>query len=667
MLVVGLSGGLNWAASERFQETSNFLHDAAAVVVRDGQVVAALEEERDNRLKHTNKFPIGAVRHGLREAGVTPAEVDCWAYCFGNVLEILATNAFMADMAAPPLVFSEAILADRLSTGLGVPIAPAKIATVGHHAAHVASAFEPSGFDSALVVSYDGGGDDSHGEIVSIVDGAYERLSVLDAPQSLGLFYHYAMRPIGYGRFDEYKVMGLAPYGDAARFRDPFRRLYTLHEGGKYEIHFERFKSLLGLVPVRRPGEPFTPAHMDLAAAIQDALETMAFHLIDGARRSTGHRNLCLAGGVALNCTFNGRLARANWFDEIFVQPASTDAGAALGAALYVERTASPRPGRSPLTHVYFGRTADCDSLEETLAAWTGVLDFTKRADICADAAAKLSEGAVIGWVQGRSEFGPRALGNRSIIADARPAANKDRVNLMVKKREAYRPFAPSVLAEHADEYFELPAYPRRFGFMSFAVPVQPDKRDLLQATTHVDGSSRVQVVYRDVNPRYWQLIDAFRQRTGVAVVLNTSFNNNAEPIVDSAEDAIQCYLTTGLDYLVIGDYLIAKTPEAGRVHDWMVVTQAPTAQLIRRGSAADGGGLYALRRTIADSRATDISAEAYALLSRADGSASIGQLLGAPLDAALAGELMDLWQKRLIGVSPGGRSAAARAMSKTV
>ena len=660
MLVVGLSGGLNWAASERFQETSNFLHDAAAVIVRDGRILAALEEERDNRLKHSNKFPLGAVRHCLDEAGVTARDVDCWAYCFGNVLEILATNAFLSDMSAPPLVFSEAILADRLSTGLGVAIPASAIATVGHHAAHVASAFEPSGFESALVVSYDGGGDDSHGRIASVSNGTYETLYDLDAPQSLGLFYHYAMRPIGYGRFDEYKVMGLAPYGDPARFRDRFRTLYTLHEGGKYEIHFERFKSLLGLVGLRAPGAPFTQDHKDLAAAIQEALETMAFHLIDGARRATGHRHLCLAGGVALNCTFNGRLAHKDWFDEIFVQPASTDAGAALGAALYVERTAAPSPGRAPLTHVFFGRAPRLDTIEAALDGWRDLLTFEKSADICTDAAAKLAAGAVIGWVQGRSEFGPRALGNRSIVADPRPAENKDRVNLMVKKREAYRPFAPSVLAEHAGEYFQLPDYPRRFAFMSFAVPVQPAMRDLLQATTHVDGSSRVQVVFEDVNPRYWRLISKFHALTGIPVVLNTSFNNNAEPIVDSVEDAIQCYLTTGLDYLVIGDYLIAKRDPAVRVRDWMIVSQPATTHLVRRGSLAEGSGqLYALRRTVADSRAIDISAEAFALLARSDGSQTIAEVLGAPLDDALAGELFELWQKRLIHVD--GRRTQSR------
>ena len=652
MLVVGLSGGLNWAASEQFQETSNFLHDAAAAIVRDGRIVAALEEERDNRLKHSNKFPLGAILHCLDEARVSPGEVDRWAYCFGNVLEILATNAFLADMAAPPLIVSEAILAELLSTGLGVPIAPSAVTTVGHHVAHVASAFEPSGFDSALVVSYDGGGDESHGSIVSVVNGKYETLFDLGAPQSLGLFYHYAMRPIGYGRFDEYKVMGLAPYGDPARFREPFRSLYTLHEGGRYEIHFDRFKSLLGLVAVRRPGEPFAQDHKDLAAAIQESLETMAFHLIDGARRTTGHRNLCLAGGVALNCTFNGRLARTTWFDDIFVQPASTDAGAALGAALHVERTSAPRPGRAPLAHVYLGRAPRTAALESTIDGWSGVLTFEKRADICRDAAGKLSEGAVVGWVQGRSEFGPRALGNRSIVADPRPAGNKDRVNLMVKKREAYRPFAPSVLAEHAGEYFELPDYARRFAFMSFAVPVQPAKRALLQATTHVDGTARVQVVFEDVNPRYWRLISEFHRLTGVPLVLNTSFNNHAEPIVDSVEDAIQCYLTTGLDYLVIDDYLIAKTQPSIRVADWMVVSQPSTTHLVRRGSpAGHDGRVHALRRTVADSRAVDISPDAFALLARADGSASIADLLGGPLDAALADELFDLWQKRLIRV----------------
>ena len=660
MLVIGLSGGLNWDVSERFQEVSNFLHDAAAVAVRDGQIVAALEEERVNRLKHSNKFPIGAVRHCLEAAGVTASGVDRWAYCFGNVLEVIAVNDFMADMSAEPRLSTPEIIAARLSAGLGEPVSPSAVTTVHHHDAHVASAFEPSGFDSALVVSYDGGGDDGHGKIVSVVDGAYETLATLGDSQSLGLFYRYTMRPLGYGRFDEYKVMGLAPYGDPARYRSDLATLYTLGHHGRYDIHFDRFQSLLGLVPVRRPGEPFSQAHKDLAASIQEALETMAWHLIEAARVRTGHRHLCLAGGVALNCTFNGRLAAAGRFDEIFVQPVATDAGAALGAALHVERAEAPRTPRTVLAHVYVGRVPSraplersLHSLERSLESWSHVLAFGQPGDLCAETARRLSEGAVAGWVQGRSEFGPRALGNRSIVADPRPAANKDRVNLMVKKREAYRPFAPSVLAEHASEYFDLPPYPRRFAYMNFAVPVWPGKRELLQATTHVDGSSRVQVVYEDVNPRYWRLIDEFRRLTGVPVLLNTSFNNNAEPMVDSADDAIQCFLTTGLDVLVIDDYLVTKTQPLTRVEPWMAVSLPATTQLVRGGG--EDGVRCSLRKTVADSRPVAISAEAYAVISRSDGAQTVEQALeGAALSGPLAGELFELWQKRLIRADPG-------------
>lgn len=657
MLIIGLSGGLNWAGSEHFQEVSHFLHDAAAVLVRDGEVVAALEEERVNRLKHSNKFPIGAVRACLDIAGVDAAVIDRWAYCFGNVLETLALNAFLADLNASPRLASADVLADRLSEGLGVSIPSSKVRIVHHHDAHVASAFEPSGFDSALVVSYDGGGDDWHGKIVSVVDGTYETLQTLGERQSLGLFYRYAMRPLGYGRFDEYKVMGLAPYGDPSRFREALSTLYTLGDDGQYDIHFDRFMSLGGLVDVRKPGEPFTQTHKDLAASIQEALERMAFHLIDAARRRTGHRHLCLAGGVALNCTFNGRLVPAG-FDEIFVQPVATDAGAALGAALHVGRVEAPATPRVPQTHVYLGRqpAGDARDIEAALAPWRRVLEFERHDDIEAATADRLAAGAVAGWVQGRSEFGPRALGNRSIVADPRPAANKDRVNLMVKKREAYRPFAPSVLAEHAGEYFDLPAYARRFAFMNFAVPVRPDKRDVLQATTHVDGSARVQVVFADRNPRYWRLIDEFCRRTGVPVLLNTSFNNNAEPMVDSVDDAVQCFLTTGLDVLVVDDFLATKTRPLTEVEDWMVVGLTPTTQLIRRGADSMGIPAHALRRTVADSRPVDISPEAFALLARSDGVAPIREVLGEgmSLPAALGRELFDLWQRRLIRVAPG-------------
>jgi carbamoyltransferase len=656
MLIVGISGGLNWDSSEYFPESSWFLHDAAAVIVNDGRIIAALEEERVNRLKHSNKFPIGAIRYCLEEAGVSTQDVDKWVHCFGDALRGVAWKAFMRDLGCDVNPTTTSVLADRLSKGLGKPVPSSRITTVDHHVAHVASAFEPSGFDSALVVTYDGGGNDGHGRIVNVVDRKYDFLATLTHKQSLGLFYHYAMRPIGYGRFEEYKVMGLAPYGDPARFRSAVSSLYSLGEKGDYEIRFDRLSTLGDVVKIRTPGEPFSQDHKDLAASIQEALERIAFHVIAAAQQETRQRNLCLAGGVALNCTFNGRLASTGQFDDIFVQPVATDAGAALGAALYVEKNENNKRPPS-LKHVYFGRPIQFSCIEPKLRKWTDILNFERRTDICQEAAKQLSNGCVIGWVQGRSEFGPRALGNRSILADPRFSESKDRVNIVIKNREAYRPFAPSILSEYADEYYDIPDYPQRFAFMNFAVRVKEDKRSMLPATTHVDGTSRVQVVYKDTNPRYWTLISEFNKLTGVPVVLNTSFNDNAEPIVDSIDDALQCFLTTHLDLLVIDDYLIARKDKTIAVQQSLVISQPRTTQIIRQVHETDATAGYShfLRTTVTDSGLIGVSAGAFSLIEKSDGVKSIEDILGEePLSKELGDELLKLWRQRLIRLEPG-------------
>lgn len=658
MLIVGISGGLNWDSSEYYPESSWFLHDAAAAAVKDGRIIAALEEERVNRLKHSNKFPIGAIRYCLEEAGASAKDVDMWVYCFGDALKSIARRAFMRDLGSNVNPTTTSVLADRLSQGLGEPVPPSRITTVDHHVAHAASAFEPSGFDSALVITYDGGGNDGHGRVVNVVDHKYDYRVSLRNNQSLGLFYHYAMRPIGYGRFEEYKVMGLAPYGDPARFRSAVTSLYCLGEKGDYEIRFDQLATLGDIVKTRTPGEPLSQDHKDLAASIQEGLETIAFHIIAAAQQETGQKKLCLAGGVALNCTFNGKLAATGRFDDIFVQPAATDAGATLGAALYVEKRENSNR-LPPLTHVYFGRPIQFRSIEPTLRKWTDMVDFERRSDICREAAKRLSDGCVLGWVQGRSEFGPRALGNRSILADPRFPESKDRVNIVIKNRESYRPFAPSVLSEYADEYYDIPGYPHRFAFMNFAVQVKEDKRSLLQATTHVDGTSRVQIVYRDTNPRYWTLISEFQKLTGIPVVLNTSFNDNAEPIVDTIDDALQCFLTTHLDLLVIDDYLIAKKQKAIEVHESLVISQPRTIQLIRRIHETDAtvGFSYFVKRTVTESRLIPISSGAFSLIEQSDGSKSIRDVLGGQrLSQALANELLTLWRQRLIRVGPSSR-----------
>jgi carbamoyltransferase len=360
--------------------------------------------------------------------------------------------------------------------------------------------------------------------------GAFAEIDAFPQSKSLGVLYLEAIKYIGYASFDEYKVMGLAPYGDPERFLGLLRTSYALLPDGKYDLALDRIDATLKPAVERRAkGAPITQAHMDLAAGLQSALEEIVLHVLRHHQRASGHRRLCLAGGVAHNCTMNGKIARSGMFEEIFVQPAAHDAGCALGAALAVSVPdgAAPRPRR--LSSVYWGRDVGDDrAIRAELDRWSPWLTVERSADVARTAASLIAGGAVIGWVQGRSEFGPRALGHRSILADPRPAENKDRINRMVKKREAYRPFAPSVLEERAHEFFVLPQAASTLGFMVIVLEVREDRRELLGAITHVDGTARVQTVSRAASPRYWDVIHAFGELTGVPVLLNTSFNNNA-------------------------------------------------------------------------------------------------------------------------------------------
>ncbi|WP_293112844.1 carbamoyltransferase C-terminal domain-containing protein, partial [Moorena sp. SIO4G3] len=370
---------------------------------------------------------------------------------------------------------------------------------------------------------------------------------------------------LGYSLFDEYKVMGLAPYGDKERFRPQFQSIYKLLPNGDY--HLEPLSRMIdvfikeGLLP-RRKGEKFTQDHKDFAAGLQDTLEAIAKHILTYWQKETGHKKLCMAGGVAHNCSLNGKLLYSGLFDEIFVHPASHDAGAAIGAAMILHQEYSNNQFKlSPIDHVFWGPDVGSnDSVQSTLEQWSKFLDFRLMENPSVEVAKLIAEGAVIGWVQGKSEFGPRALGNRSILADPRVAENKTRINAMVKKRESYRPFAPSAIVEAADEFFELSQQPSSFGYMVFTVKVKEDKRNLLGAITHIDGTSRIQTVSKNINQKYWNLINQFGKLTQVPILLNTSFNNNVEPIVNSCFDAITCFMTTNLDYLVINDFLVSKS-----------------------------------------------------------------------------------------------------------
>jgi carbamoyltransferase len=676
MLILGLSGGLDAIDENRYNFPFDQIHDSAAVVVRDGQVVAGIEQERLNRIKHTNKAAVDAIRFGLAQARASVRDLHAVAYyateeyC-ARVLRL----AHLLNPAVQEVVAPRAMVQRLVRDATGQDIDARKVRFVGHHWAHAVSAYYMSGEASALVMTIDGQGEGVSGMVFDGRGRMLQPLRSIPEAESLGFLYRDVIRFLGYEMFDEYKVMGMAPYGDPSRFRPIFKTYYDLLEAGEYRLHLDRVFGLYDYLRPRRRGEEFTQEHRDLAAALQETLETIALHLVTHFQRATGQRALCLAGGVAHNCSLNKRLSYSSLFDRLFVQPASHDAGCALGAALAVHLNESTRPA-APLVHMYWGsEIASADGTVRELAAWGDFVTFARSANICEDVADLLAQRRVVAWVQGRSEFGPRALGNRSILADPRPAEHKDIINRMVKKREAYRPFAPSVVEERAEEFFVLPPGQKTLPYMTVVVDVQPTMRDLLGAVTHVDGTARVQTVSRSTNERYWRLIDAFGRRTGVPIVLNTSLNNHAEPIVDSVRDAIVCFLTTGLHDLAIGDYLVTRRQPDVKAFDGLRVALArPAALLAIAGSDSGSDRIrHEVRFTYHNGRSACVSAQLYAALLNANGQLTWGELLDRQpahdeaARTALTRELAELWSSRLVVLTPREPSRQQRPVHEAV
>ncbi|MER8970146.1 carbamoyltransferase [Mesorhizobium sp. M0808] len=671
MLCLGISGGLDQVHENRFELRNAFMHDGAAVLVRDGRVIAAVEEERLNRMKHSNKLPIRSIQYCLSAAGVQLNDIDRVALYasepYANAM-LEGMSASHPDILSIPLD-AKTLVQDLLTREFGTKLDSSRISFVSHHQAHAVSAFAMSGFEQSLILAIDGSGDFLSGLLAVGSGTEITQLEAFPENNSLGLFYLETIRYLGYGLFDEYKVMGLAPYGDPAPYRELFEQFYELSaNGGGYRVHLDRIgPALLRNIEVRRKGMPFTQQHRDVSASLQEALERIVFHILRHHREATGMKRLCLAGGVAHNCTMNGKLLYSGLFEDIFVQPASHDAGCALGAALIVSNEMGRPAPCERLQEVYWGPDLGSErAVQQELNAWAGHLEVERSDDVASSAADWIANGAVIGWVQGRSEFGPRALGNRSILADPRPAANKDRINAMVKKREGYRPFAPSVLEEDASEFFDLPDGRHEFPFMNFVVRVRDSKRALLGAITHVDGTARLQTVSHNANPAYWEVINAFKKRTGTPILLNTSFNNNAEPIVDSVADAIATFLTTELDGLVVGPFLVKK--RAATLQDWtaLAVSLPPYVSLhqTRAYKAPDRRETHCeISTTHFNSDSVRISHDLFNLLMRIEGEAMLGDLLNtiapdqAKRDAVMEG-LRRLWEQRLVRLHP---SQAAR------
>ncbi|MFI0367314.1 carbamoyltransferase [Actinomadura sp. 1N219] len=634
-----------------------FFHDASAVLLHDGQVVAAVEQERLSRIKHTNRFPGAAIRACLDRAGITFRQLDRIAFFFAE--EWVDKVLFQLYSAHPEtgVQWSRRLIADRIREAFGEDVPDDKLAFVPHHLSHAYSTYPQSGYDDALVVVMDGQGEGVSTSFYSAEGDSVERLSSEDIDHSIGHLYTAGTEILGYRLFDEYKVMGLAPYGDPDVYAGLFADLYRLRDDGRYGMNHQDLKLLAlraGVVP-RRKGEPMTQRHMDFAAGLQRATEELAGHMIAHWRRVTGHRRLAIAGGVGQNCTLNGKLLACGDFDDVFVHPAAHDAGAALGAALRVHQESAGGLTRDRVRSVFWGPGLPAqDAIAAELDRWAEFVTYRRSDDVAGETAARIAGGEVVGWMQGRSEFGPRALGNRSILADPRPQENHSRVNLMVKNRESYRPFAPSVQAESLRDYFEFPADAPTPDFMVFTVPVRSEYRSALAAITHVDGTARVHAVAREVNPRYWELLEEFEKQTGFPLLLNTSFNNHAEPIVDSVRDGVRCFLTTGLDRLVIGDYVVTKRDRTAMEIANLVPTLPAFALLEKTVTATGETGRLTANYAIAKS--SDVGDQTFEILRKADGSARLVDLgVDASTSAGLRTleEIEALWRDRLLDLAP--------------
>jgi carbamoyltransferase len=597
---------------------SAFYHDSAAAVVVDGRVVAAAQEERFTRKKHDPGFPTGALAYCLREAGVTPADLDYVAFYdkpltkFERIIETylaFAPRGFRSFRMAVPLWAKDKLHMRRtIRAALGGRTG-ARLVFTDHHESHAASAFFPSPFDEAAILTLDGVGEWSTTTLGAGRGNRIELSRQIRFPHSLGLLYsaftYYCGFKVNSG---EYKLMGLAPYGRPVYKEAILEHLIDLKPDGSFWLDMSYFNYCQGLTmtgrrfdklfggPPRRPESRLEQRHMDLAASIQAVTEEVVLNAGRFLHAETGLARLVLAGGVALNCVANGRLLREGPFDDLWVQPAAGDAGGALGAALFVWYQLLDRP-RRPDGHdtqqgSFLGPRFDSDAVERMLArAGAPGRRFHDEAELLEHVAALLADGKVVGWFQGRMEFGPRALGARSILGDPRAPAMQATMNLKIKFRESFRPFAPSVLKEHAHEWFGLDPK-HESPYMLLVAPVlearrtavdpaaqetmrsDPDLRNRVNvvrsdvpAVTHVDYSARIQTVDARRNPRFHALIAAFHRRTGCPLLVNTSFNVRGEPIVCTPDDAYRCFLATDMDALVMEDVVVVKE-SLGRTRD---------------------------------------------------------------------------------------------------
>jgi carbamoyltransferase len=595
---------------------SAFYHDSAAAILIDGKLLAAAQEERFTRVKHTEVFPTNAIQFCLEEVGLTLDELDAVVFYdkpflkFERLLQTyysFAPKGLFSFLKAMPVWLNEKLflrkkIKDSLQEVMPYDKSKLKILFTEHHLSHAASAYYPSAFAEAAILTIDGVGEWCTASIGIGKGKTIELIKEMNFPHSVGLLYSAFTYYLGFKvNSGEYKLMGLAPYGnkeddETSQFCALIKtKLVDIKEDGSIWLNQEYFNYATGLRMVKdnkwselfgferkKEEDELTKTHCNFALAVQMVTEEIVLKMALEAKKITGMNKLCLAGGVALNCVANGKLQAAHIFDEIYIQPASGDCGGAIGAAqaisaMYFEENPIRDKRADAMNGTYLGPYFSDKEIEQTArkhkARFTHFTDFTDLTEVIAD---YLADGKIIGWFQGRMEFGPRALGNRSILADPTNPEMQSKLNLKIKYREGFRPFAPSVLEEDTSEYFDLNIHSPYMMLVAplaqkyrITVPGNFEKlpmmeqlktaRSKLQPITHVDFSARIQSVSQKTNSRYWELIHAFKQKTGVGMVVNTSFNVRGEPIVCTPDDAYRCFMSTDMDYLVLGDFVFDK------------------------------------------------------------------------------------------------------------